>query len=72
MAMPTSFMASAIGGHVGQQDEHALAFLHGEFLGHRQRHVRDQQALDHRIGGQVDEHHRARKHAGVLELRRKK
>ena len=56
-----------VGGHVGQQHEHALVLLDRELLGDRQRHVRHEQALDDRVGGLVDEHHRAVEDAVLLE-----
>ena len=44
-----------VGRHVGQQDEHRLVLLHGEVLGSRQRHVRDEESLHGRVLRRVDE-----------------
>jgi hypothetical protein len=56
-------------GHVGQQNEHALLLLDRELLGHGERHVGHKQALERGVRGAVDEHHRAREHARILEQR---
>jgi hypothetical protein len=58
-----------VGGHVGEEHQHALLLLHREPLGHRQRHVRDEQPLQCRVRGVVHEHHRAREDTRVLEGR---
>jgi hypothetical protein len=61
-----------VGRHVGHQHQHALLLVDRELLGDRQHHVRDQQPLERRVRGLVDEHHGALEDALVLEGRRKR
>jgi len=56
-----------VGGHICEQHQHPLALFHGEAFGHRQRHIRHQQPLHHRIGALMHKHHRARQYPRLFK-----
>jgi hypothetical protein len=56
-----------VGGHVGHHHQHVVVQVVGQVFGGGQGRARGEQALDHRLVGQVEEHHHLVEHAAFLE-----
>ena len=56
-----------VGGHVGHHHQHVGVQVKGQVFGGGERRARGEQALDHRLVGQVEEHHHLVQHAAFLE-----